>query len=486
LRDQLFDRMCDWEFHGLEDFDKWMPDHQWITAMCDLVSKGFTFDRREETLRLRKRTFNEKKPSIVSLLSGLTVPVPEQFYPPDELEGGGGELFEFDQPTEQPEPGDEMRIGVGDELVLSAPDMLTETVSILARKGAGKTHLAMVMAEEFLASRHNIPVAVLDPMGAWWGLGTTSDGAPAAKPVVIFGGEHGHFPLKHTDGKMMARLLIDLRPLSMIFDLSKLEIIEQHEFGADFATELYQKNRDPVHLFIDEADVFAPQKLDKNDSHHNRSLSIMNTLVLRGRLRGIGETMITQRPARIHKDVLTQAGAMFFMRMNAPHDHDAAKRWMDSNNIPKNAIAVCLKDLPGFARGAAYFILGGESSRFCKFNVRAKATYDSSSTPDIKKPRKPAPALVLPDPVLASVKASLVKVAEAPQEDLEEDETEEVLETALAVVLQESKGQGALREARADLEEEAASCDDEDVGYADEEDREPEFDTRVESPDEED
>lgn len=489
LRDQLYDRMCDWDFHGLADFEKWMDDHQWITAMCDLVSRGFTFDRRGEALRLRKRNFNEKKPSIVALLSGLTVPIPEQFYPPaelnepDELEGGSVQSFEFGQADEQPEPGDEMRLGIDDQLVLSAPSMLTETVGILARKGAGKTYLAMVMAEEFLASRHNMPVVVLDPMGAWWGLGTTSDGSPAPKHVVVFGGEHGHFPLKHTSGKKMARLVIDLRPLSMVFDLSKMEIPEQHEFGADFATELYQKNRDPMHLFIDEADVFVPQKLDKGDAHHGRSLNIMSTLVLRGRLRGIGETMITQRPARINKDVLTQVGAVFFMRMNAPHDQDAARRWMDSNNLPKSAIEACVKDLPGFGRGSAYFILGGESSRFCKFNVRLKATYDSSSTPDIKKPRKPAPILVLPDPLLAMVKVGLAKAEKVDPgvEDTQGEEDGEALSEDpgmdLAVLRREFPGQGRLSPSRLPLEAESESMSEDEVEEEEGEDREPEFDT---------
>src|SRR5271157_2716835 len=39
LRDKLYDRMCDWGFHGLPDFDSWLPEHQWISAMCDLVAK---------------------------------------------------------------------------------------------------------------------------------------------------------------------------------------------------------------------------------------------------------------------------------------------------------------------------------------------------------------------------------------------------------------------------------------------------------------
>jgi hypothetical protein len=408
LRDKLYDRMCDWGFHGLPDFDSWLPEHQWISAMCDLVAKGFTFDRQGATLRLRKRVLNERKPFIVDLLSGLTVPIPDHFVKSEVSEEESRAVFDMGLPDEKPEPGDEMRLGEEDSLVLSAPDMVTETVGILARRGAGKTYLGMVMAEEFLTSIHNIPFVVLDPTGGWWGLVATADGNPMAKNLVVFGGDHGHYPLLPTDGEKLARVVVDMRPLSAILDLSKMSFEEQHEFGADFATELYRRNSEPLHVFIDEADTFAPQRLDRSSAHQRRSLGVMSTLVRRGRLRGIGATMITQRPAVISKDVLSQIGVLFLLRVEAPHDKEAVGNWLQGH-VRNDVCRACLADLPSLGKGVAYFMQGGDNSRFCRFNVRTKKTYDSSLTPDIRKPRRAVPVLELADPLRRRIDDSMAR-----------------------------------------------------------------------------
>jgi hypothetical protein len=432
LRDRLYDRMCDWSFHGLADFESWMPEHQWITAMCDLVDKGFTFDRRGMTLRLRKRVFNERRPMIVDLISGLALPLPEHFYdvPLSAAgEGEGGDVsFDFGLSDDKPDLADQMCLGADDQLVISAPDMVTETVGILARKGSGKTYLGMVMAEEFLTSPHNLQFVVLDPTGAWWGLGISEDGEnPVAKNVVVFGGEHGHFRLRHDDGTKLARLVVDLAPLPMILDLSKFSNEEQHEFGADFATELYRRNREPIHLFIDEADAFAPQKLDRGSPHHRRSLGAMSTLIRRGRLRSIGATMITQRPAVISKDVLSQIGVMFFLYATAPHDKAAIGLWLQGNVSPE-VTRSCLNDLSGLGKGVAYFFQTGENSRFCKFKVRTKKSYDSSLQKHPKHPRKVVARMGLPASLVQKIVESMEKVSSwVDEEELEEPGTDLVV-----------------------------------------------------------
>jgi hypothetical protein len=480
LRDALYDRMCDWEFHGLEDFDSWLPQNQWITAMCDLVVRGFTFDRRGMMLRLRKRDFYEKKPVIVGLLSGLTLPLPEQFAKPTEEEQEEERaIFDFGLPDEKPEPGDEMRLGEEDQLVLSAPDMVSEAVGILARRGEGKTYLAMVMAEEFMASRHNIPFVVLDPTGAWWGLGFTAEGDPMPNGPVVFGGKHGHYPLASSEGVKLARVVVDLRPLRVILDVSKMSNEEQHEFGADFATELYRRNSLPLHVFIDEAHTFVPQKLDRNSAHQRRSLNAMSILVRQGRLRGIGATVISQRPAVVNKDVLSQVGVMFFLRVSAPHDQNAIETWLQGN-VRNDVCRACLAALKKLGQGTAYFLQGGEDSRFCKFKVRTKRTYDSSREEKMGKTRRAIPVMEVADSLRKEIAESFAKA-----EAFEEDEVvgkPKQSSTALAVVPRELEGQEVSKPAL--LGDQAKSVvtgrdagddDDDDL----EDDREPEFDTRV-------
>jgi DNA helicase HerA-like ATPase len=76
-------------------------------------------------------------------------------------------------------------------------------------------------------------------------------------------------------------------------------------FMVAFAETLYRLNREAVHLFVDEADAFAPQARNYGGDE-NRMLGAMEDIVRRGRKRGIGCTLITQRPAVLNKNVLTQ------------------------------------------------------------------------------------------------------------------------------------------------------------------------------------
>ncbi len=77
----------------------------------------------------------------------------------------------------------------------------------------------------------------------------------------------------------------------------------------DFAERLYHRNRDPLHLVLDEADAFAPQRTGPGGQ---RLLGSIEDLVRGGRA-GIGVTLITQRPvvALSHRDdaQLTGVGA---------------------------------------------------------------------------------------------------------------------------------------------------------------------------------
>src|SRR4051794_974031 len=145
---------------------------------------------------------------------------------------------------------------------LSLPlDAVTQTFAILARKGAGKTHTAMVMMEEMVKA--NLQVAALDPLGAWWGLRSSADGQRPGLPVTIIGGEHGDVPLEPTAGKVIADLVVE-HGGSFVIDMSLFESNSaQDKFAMEFGERIYRakaSNRSPLHLMVDEADSFAPQR----------------------------------------------------------------------------------------------------------------------------------------------------------------------------------------------------------------------------------
>lgn len=276
----------------------------------------------------------------------------------------------------------EFTINLGDGL--SLPDeAVTETFAILGKRGAGKTSTARVLCEELLAAQ--LPVAVLDPTGVWWGLRSSADGQGDGYPVVIFGGDHADVPLQETAGAVIADVIVDQR-VPAVLDLSLLTKSAARRFCIDFLERLYHRNRDPLHLVVDEADLLAPQRIPPGAE---RLLGAMDDVVRRGRVRGLGVTLITQRPAVLNKDVLGQAEVLVSLRMTGVRDVHAIDEWVRLHADEDQAREV-KASLPSLPIGTAWFWSPGWLGILRRIEVRRPRTYDSSATP---RPGQSRPAV---------------------------------------------------------------------------------------------
>src|SRR5262245_23896266 len=82
----------------------------------------------------------------------------------------------------------------------------TKTFAILAKRGAGKSYTAAVLAEEFF--KNNIPFVVFDPIDVWWGLRFDKNGKDKGLPVVVFGIEHADIQLNRDMGREIAQAVV--------------------------------------------------------------------------------------------------------------------------------------------------------------------------------------------------------------------------------------------------------------------------------------
>lgn len=252
-------------------------------------------------------------------------------------------------------------------------DTVTMTQVTLGRKGSGKTNTAVVAAEEMLRAGQR--VVVLDPVGVWWGLKSNKAGDGPGFAVPILGGDHGDVQLEPTAGEVIARAVVE-QNFSCVVDIGLFSKGQMLRFSADFLETLYRLNRDSMHLIVDEADAFAPQRTFGEDA---RTLGAMQSVVRRGRARGIGITMITQRPQVLNKDVLTQADILCALRLSHPKDISAVKEWVDVHAEPKEAKEM-VDSLPDLPTGTAWF-WAPTMKLFQRVKVRARETFDSSATP---------------------------------------------------------------------------------------------------------
>lgn len=270
------------------------------------------------------------------------------------------------------------------------PETASRTVGVIAQKGAGKTYTGMKIAEEMLVEKTQI--VCLDPTGVWWGL--KADGTGKGFPILVMGGSHGDIPLAHTSGEVVADFIVNSGQ-SVVLDLSSFNSnAEQNRFVTDFAERLYRAKaeaRTSLHLFLDEADSFAPQRPMPGEQ---RMLGALEAIVRRGRSRGLGMTMISQRPAVLNKNVLTQCDLLIALRVVGIQDHKALAEWTSINGTEAQRKSF-LTDLPSLPTGTAFFWSPSWLNIFEKGEVLKRRTFDSSQTP--------VPGKVTAAPKLAAV-----------------------------------------------------------------------------------
>jgi hypothetical protein len=262
-----------------------------------------------------------------------------------------------------------------------------------------------VMIEEIMPWAERPVVVVIDPGGVCWGLLSTSDGAPSPHKILLLGGSRGHFSLGVRDGAAAANIVCAVRPTPVILDLSELAPVEQHELVADFCERLWAREHFPLHLVVDEADEFAPQRFGALARHQRRSLDLLGRLVMRGRARGMGATLISLRPAVLAKNLLSQVDELYLLRLVEANDIRAASTWLENfdHQVTERQRTECLSNLPVLPTGTSYFLRGGDSPMFRRFKVREKHTYDSS---------RALTSGARDNPVLSSPGAEVLAVAE--------------------------------------------------------------------------
>lgn len=275
---------------------------------------------------------------------------------------------------------------------LSLPlDAVTETFAILGRRGSGKTHTASVFCEELLAAGQQC--VIVDPLDAWFGLRSSADGKANGFPITIFGGSRADLPLEPSAGTLLADVVVEQR-ISAIFSLRHLSKSDLRRFVGEFAERLYERKgrpeyREPLHVVFDEADAVVPQRILPGGE---RAYGAVDTLVRRGRSSGIGTTLISQRPAVVAKDVLTQTEILICHQTSGPQDRKALEAWIEAHDTEDRGEAF-LESLAGLQKGEAWIWSPSLLDVFQRVKIRPRRTFDSSATPKVGVKAAPAAKL---------------------------------------------------------------------------------------------
>lgn len=244
----------------------------------------------------------------------------------------------------------------------------TKTFAILAKRGAGKTYTGGVLAEEFF--KNNIPFVVFDPIDVWWGLRIDKNGKDKGLPVVVFGIEHADILLKKEMGRQIAQAVVKDN-ISCVISTFGLPKTAQRHLIAEFADEILNINNTPRHIFIEESHEYVPQRVF---GAMGKTFNAVSNLVVMGRNRGLGVTLLNQRAATVNKDVLTQIDTLIAMRSVGPQDRSALKDWVEYHTA-EGDFEKFIQSLPSLPTGEGWLWSPEFLGVFEKIKIRKRETF---------------------------------------------------------------------------------------------------------------
>lgn len=272
--------------------------------------------------------------------------------------------------TDQP-PATGLDMGGGLVLPIST---LCATTSVLGMTGSGKSHTAAVLVEE--AVRAGCDVCVLDPMGSWHGLREGVDGSPGLGFTVVGPAAYADISLEGVDGSEAAGLLE--RQRWVVADVSELVGAAFQRYAADLLDALFRRpSRRPTLVVLEEADEFAPQNPAAGTGRE--LVEVCARVVRRGRARGLGVVLISQRSAAVAKDLLSQSKVLLVGRTVSPHDRKAIADWVivHDRDTSRHRQIEALSTLSD----GEFLAWEPERNRLTRAHIRPRRTADRASTP---------------------------------------------------------------------------------------------------------
>ncbi|RJT05233.1 helicase HerA domain-containing protein [Halococcus sp. IIIV-5B] len=254
------------------------------------------------------------------------------------------------------------------EVRIPTIELLTGRGFVTGKSGGGKSNTASVVAEELLDDGH--PLMIVDTDGEYYGLKERYE-------VLHAGGDDEcdvQVGTEHAD--KLAELALD-GGVPVILDVSAYLDDGGHDIVRATVEALFrreQEARRPFLLLVEEVHEFIPESGGLTEAG-----KMLVRVAKRGRKRGLGFCGISQRPANVKKDVITQCDWLCWHRLTWNNDTAVVGRVLD------NQAAEAVQNL---ADGEAILVTDWDGTRR-RVQVRRKRTFDAGSTPglgDVDRP----------------------------------------------------------------------------------------------------
>ena len=241
-------------------------------------------------------------------------------------------------------------------------ELLTGRGFVTGKSGGGKSNTASVIAEELLADGH--PLLIVDTDGEYYGLKEQYEVLHAGA------GEECDVRVGTEHADKLAELALD-GGVPVILDVSACLDEEGHDLVRATVEALFtreQEARRPFLLLVEEVHEFIPESGGLDSAGE-----MLIRVAKRGRKRGLGFCGISQRPANVKKDVITQCDWLCWHRLTWDNDTSVVRRVLDGD------AATAVQSLDD---GEAILVTDWDGSRR-RVQVRRKETFDAGATPGL-------------------------------------------------------------------------------------------------------
>jgi len=248
------------------------------------------------------------------------------------------------------------------DLALETEAFVGRSVAVLGITGSGKTNTAAVLIEELLTQ--GLPMTIVDIEGEYWGLKQSYD-------LLIAGrSEHAELEIGPDNAAQLAKISVQ-RGISVILDLSDYTQDEQYDFLVAYFQSLWDvagKERKPYQIILEEAHEWVPQ------GSRTPLKQLLSRIALRGRKRGLGIILMSQRSAKVEKDVLTQVPLLFLHKVVHPIDLKVYKELIPLPGTQVEAMVGALE------LGQAVVVF---NQHVTAAHIRSRHTFHAGATPTL-------------------------------------------------------------------------------------------------------
>ncbi|AQL44858.1 hypothetical protein BV210_19020 (plasmid) [Halorientalis sp. IM1011] len=266
------------------------------------------------------------------------------------------------------DPPEEITVTV-DGGTLPVVDLLTGRGFITGKSGSGKSMTASVIVEELL--EHDLSFLIVDTDGEYYGLKEQYEvlhvGADDTCDATV-GIEHA---------ELLATLALE-EDVPIVLDVSGyLDEARVNDLLEAVVRELFvreKKLKQPFLLFVEEAHEYLPESGGLDDLGE-RLLQVAK----RGRKRGLGICAISQRPAAVDKDYITQCNWIVWHRLTWNNDTDVVRRIIDAD---------AAESVETLENGEAILMTDWDE-RVRRVQFRMRETVDVGQTPDFSEASVP-------------------------------------------------------------------------------------------------